>query len=121
MDASGLLGIWRLGALELLAGLSTVSLIFYELGNAFWKMHRSAPAVWSRDNYIKTLRFVNAAMDIVEPEYEEVLRISMEMDLTFYDSAYLWLARERGEPILTLDSDFSSVWDVVSPEELVSP
>lgn len=39
----------------------------------------------------------------VTPDLSEVLALALLSDLTVYDASYLWLARAKGLPLVTLD------------------
>jgi predicted nucleic acid-binding protein len=43
------------------------------------------------------------AIEAVAVEYEAVIKIAVAAGLTAYDAAYLWLARELGAELVTLD------------------
>ncbi len=118
VDASGLIGAWTAGKLDRIPESKTTTLIFYELGNVFWKMHKREGSVWSPENYGDLVEYLRASFDLFEPDFVEVLFFSRRTGLSFYDASYLWLAVKFDEPILTLDTDFVGKWETVSPEEL---
>lgn len=39
-----------------------------------------------------------------------VLALALETGLTAYDAAYLWLARESGAELVTLDAQLEKAW-----------
>ena len=118
VDASGLIGAWKIGKIDEIPDPKTTSLLPYEIGNIFWKMQRRESAIWREEIFSSLLDYVSRVFDIVEPEFAEVLPLSREIGLSFYDASYLWLAMKFQEPILTMDEDFSGKWKVVRPEEL---
>jgi predicted nucleic acid-binding protein len=43
-------------------------------------------------------------LEYLEVEYQEVIALAEQTGLTTYDSAYLWLARQTGGLLVTLDA-----------------
>ncbi|NPA76488.1 MAG: type II toxin-antitoxin system VapC family toxin [Candidatus Diapherotrites archaeon] len=117
IDASGFVGAIKYMTLHKIKDPKTVSLIKYELGNIVWKMQRWGDVKAPKDLLATWLQAVES-FEMIEPEYTEVLTIATKTDLSFYDAAYLWLAKQKGEPILTMDKDFEKKWDVIHPKDL---
>ena len=42
----------------------------------------------------------------------EVIELAERKHLTYYDACYLWLARELGAGLVTLDSRLREAWEV---------
>ncbi len=106
IDTSSLLESLNQKKIKKLEGSKTVSLIFYEIGNAIWKkifLHKEL----TKEEAIRFLKdvidFVRKRMKVHEPKYEEVLEIATKFGITFYDACYVWLALKHNEILLTED------------------
>ncbi len=88
----------RLGDSRLVAP----SLLVYEIGNTCRKKMQRSPELARR--FEAALGFVEELdLTLCDVEPGEVLELAGQFDLTFYDAAYLWLARSAGLPLVTLD------------------
>ncbi len=108
-DASALLNIVRLlgaDALEHLRGCYVLTLTPYEIGNALWK-EAVLLRVISVDEALALMRYVSRAYSVVgflEPrDWASVLRLACELEITYYDSAYVVAAVENGLTLVTDD------------------
>lgn len=85
-------------------GLSSIvipQLLFYELGNAF--ISRKVTSNHA-DKAIEALKRLN--LEVVNIEFlffKKIFRNAQRLSLTFYDSAYVALAQERGCSFITAD------------------
>ncbi len=99
------------GKLEKLQGFTT-PLAVYEIGNAVWKQVYQRKAI-SPEEGMKVLEaLLEVAKDLEKVEAKsgmDVLRLAVERGLTFYDTAYLQPAIERGFPLVTDDEKLYSV------------
>lgn len=78
------------------------ALIVYELGNTCWKKIRRSPAqARELGRAYALLEELDLVLHDIDPV--AVLALALERDLTFYDAAYLWLARSLALPLVTLD------------------
>jgi len=81
-------------------------LIDYELANVAWKKLRQSPAA-----DIAILEMLADAERLkltrADPDMAEVLTLAVATGLTPYDASYLWLARQRGLPLVTLDTQLA--------------
>jgi predicted nucleic acid-binding protein len=88
----------RLGASTLVAP----ALLEYELGNVCWKKCRRHPE--QAEAIRKSLRlFAALEVQLHDVNATEVLELAHRVDVSFYDASYLWLARQLGLPLVTLD------------------
>ena len=117
VDASGFVGAVKYGTLHRITDPKTVTLIRYELGNIVWKMQHWGNVEAPEKLLEEWLQAVES-FEVVEPDYKEVLTVAVESRLSFYDAAYIWLAKREKEPILTMDRDLEKKWDVVHPRDL---
>lgn len=78
-------------------------LIDYELATVAWKKLRQSPAT---DVAILAMLVDAARLNLTheDPDMPEVLPLAVATGLTPYDASYLWLARQRGLPLVTLDA-----------------
>lgn len=89
----------RLGDSRLIAP----SLLTFELGNTCWKKIRRHPALGPQ--LLSALSLLGELdLTLFEVEPPAVLDLALRRDLTFYDAAYLWLARSAGVSLVTLDA-----------------
>jgi predicted nucleic acid-binding protein len=81
-------------------------LLEYELANVAWKKLRRAPgagvAILAALAEGSRLKVTHA-----DPDMTEVLPMAVATGLTPYDASYLWLARQRGLPLVTLDAQLA--------------
>ncbi|MGD9905741.1 MAG: type II toxin-antitoxin system VapC family toxin [Vicinamibacterales bacterium] len=78
------------------------TLIDYELTSIAWKKLRRHP----RERMAIAAGLQAAArlrIEKVTPDLSEVLALALLSDLTVYDASYLWLARAKRLPLVTLD------------------
>ncbi len=82
--------------------LHAPTLVDYELGNTAMKKMRREPA--RREALLAALLVaLRLPIERVQPDMVQVLALATVADLTAYDASYLWLARTRGLPLVTLD------------------
>jgi predicted nucleic acid-binding protein len=82
--------------------LHAPTLVVFELMNVAWKRAKKQPAA---------ARLFLEALEILEGlevrfrgvDQGEVVRLGLSTGLTAYDATYLWLARQLGMPLITLD------------------
>jgi len=91
-----------------------LDLTVYEVCNAFWKEHTKHrrisldEATWAC-SISKALTRYAKLYRITDLNTEEVMRIAVENNITFYDSSYIALAREIKAPISSEDRDIIAV------------
>ncbi len=90
---------------------STLSLAFYEVGNAIWKQCHLQGRLDAREGtgLLSTLIAIIGAMDVVTPDSEEsagrALELAGRLRLTYYDASYLAEARSSGKILVTDDAE----------------
>ena len=115
-DASSLLILARdLGekVVDIVRGGMTADLAVYEIGNTLWK----ECVLFKRLSYeeaLRALEFMAALLDIMETVdirnlnlIDDVLRNASELNITYYDSAYLTIAEKTGRTLVTDDKKLS--------------
>ena len=88
----------RLGDARLIAP----ALLAFELANVCLVKRRRRPDQASTLTAAFGLRD-RLAMEQIAVDHEGVLQLAAATDLTAYDASYLWLARETGAELITLD------------------
>ena len=88
--------------------LAAPSLIEFELGNTCLKKCRRHPRA------APALRAALASLEQIDLHLHDVdlpgaLALAERHALSFYDASYLWLARELGAPLVTLDARLAVV------------
>ncbi|RLG03507.1 MAG: hypothetical protein DRN60_01300, partial [Thaumarchaeota archaeon] len=108
-DASALLNlVRRLGeeSLKILEENYILTLTIYEVGNALWRETRLLRrlTIDEAEEIMRAIITLIKFMQVTEPQDPiEVLRISNEIETTFYDAAYVITALRRGLILVTDD------------------
>jgi predicted nucleic acid-binding protein len=112
-------------AMDMLMEGITISLTYYELGNALWREAHLLKRI-SIEEAEKSLSLMYAIlerMQIVEVEGEqgiEILQIAHKCNLTFYDSAYLAEAKKKSKILVTDDNKLAKAAETLGVETLSS-
>lgn len=84
------------------AQLVAPQLMHYELANVCWVKCRRHPS--QRDDLLQMFTAERRlGVDSVPVDHAAALALALQTGLTAYDAAYLWLARELGAELVTLD------------------
>ena len=108
-DASALLNlVRRLGeeSLKILEENYILTLTIYEIGNALWRETRLLRrlTIDEAEEVMRAIITLIKFMQVIEPQDPiEVLRISNEIETTFYDAAYVVTALRGGLILVTDD------------------
>jgi len=108
-DASALLNlVRRLGeeSLKILEENYILTLTIYEVGNALWRETRLLRrlTIDEAEEIMRAIITLIKFMQVTEPQDPiEVLRVSNEIETTFYDAAYVITALRRGLILVTDD------------------
>lgn len=84
--------------------LMSTFLLPFEVLNTL-KVASSRNRINHDDLISKTQDFLDLGIEYKDVNYLDVLRISLDSRLSFYDSSYLSLSLSLGLPLLTLDKD----------------
>ncbi|MFQ6077132.1 MAG: type II toxin-antitoxin system VapC family toxin [Candidatus Bathyarchaeia archaeon] len=128
-DASGVFGLVRelLGeAPDLFWGNSTISLAYYEVGNALWRecflLNRIVPEEASK--LLKSMFSMLRTMDVTPLEDESlgktILDTAGKLNITYYDAAYLTEAQRSDKVLVTDDEELARAAEKVGVETLTS-
>ena len=96
--------------LRYLEGAVTLDLALYELGNLLWKACRLRGVV-SEEEALEGARSLAKVLELVRREQirgedaEGIMALALSLGLTFYDVSYLYLAKSRGDFLVTEDGD----------------
>jgi predicted nucleic acid-binding protein len=113
-------------ALDKLLEGSTISLAYYELGNALWRECFLVKRI-SREEAEKLLRAMFAilqAMDVISLDNDDegsvVLDKACEYNITFYDSAYVAEAHKSKKVLVTDDKKLAKAAENAGVKSLTS-
>ena len=128
-DASSILTLLRLlreKAPDLLRGGSTISLVYYEVGNALWREYLLLKRITSREalKILKTIFMVLRTMDVTalrdERLGEEIFNLASSLNITYYDASYLVEALKTGKTLVTDDRKLSEAAGRIGVKTLTS-
>jgi predicted nucleic acid-binding protein len=86
--------------------LMSPNLLWYELASVCLKKIKSYPEKKS-DILIAFQLAANLQIELVEVDYNAVVALAQETNLTSYDATYLWLSRECSGLLITLDQQLN--------------
>lgn len=85
------------------APLAAPALLWFELASICLKKLKAHPDQTSE--LLAAFRLAKQlAIRTIAVDHEPVVKLALEVQLTTYDASYLWLARELGGQLVTLDS-----------------
>ena len=88
--------------------LESTFLLGFEIANALTLAKRRKRITF--ENAKKLLRlFQKWDIKYTEVKLDEVLKISLEKDISAYDASYLWLSKKKGYKLLTLDKKLQNL------------
>ena len=128
-DASSIFEIMREhrgGAPDLLDGGSSIPLVYYEIGNAIWKLCTKLKRIEPDEakRLLATMFSIVREMDTVGQEDAavgvEILETAIERSLTYYDAAYLVEAKRSGRALVTDDDELARAADLLGVENIRS-
>lgn len=77
------------------------SLLAYELANVCWSKIRRTPE--DCDKLLGAFRMPGLTPETLDVDHDAVVELAIRTGLTAYDASYLWLARDLGIALVTLD------------------
>jgi|SRR3972149_10486067 len=105
---------------------STVSLAYYELGNALWRECFLLKRISREEaeSLVRTMYAILQSMDVAPLEKEDegnaVLDIACRFNITFYDSAYLTEAKKSKKTLVTDDKKLAKAAENAGVKTLTS-
>ncbi len=106
-DSSSILEALSRGVVRVLSGQYTVELARFELNNILWKRRTLLKDIGDEEltRLARVLKRVLDLMNVVNIRCHEeaVLDVAWRLNLTFYDASYVYVAREKGLPLVTED------------------
>jgi predicted nucleic acid-binding protein len=128
-DASSILTLVRElrgGAADKLLDGATISLAYYEVGNALWRecflLKRISRG--EAENLLKAMYAIIGQMRVTSPESEDegnaILDAACKFNITFYDSAYLAEADRSKSTLVTDDKKLATVAQKAGVKTLTS-
>ena len=128
-DSCSLLNLTRALAdkvIDVLKGNITVSLAYYEIGNALWKECNLYKRV-SVEDAVKTLRFMYSMLGLMKVIHVEdasfgisTLLMANKLNITYYDAAYLSVAKELDKVLVTDDERLREIAEKINVKTLSS-
>lgn len=112
-------------AIDTLREGATISLAYYELGNALWREAHLLKriSVGEAEKSLNLMFAMLARMKVAEVDCEqgtEILQTAHKCNLTFYDSAYLVEAKKKSKILVTDDSKLAKAAETLGVETLSS-
>ncbi|MEM2424561.1 MAG: type II toxin-antitoxin system VapC family toxin [Candidatus Bathyarchaeia archaeon] len=98
--------------ISVLAGNYTLELAKYELGNLVWKRSVLIKDL-GRDECRKLMEIIKRTLNLMEIldigcHENYVAELAENLNLTFYDASYIFLAKSKDVPLVTEDRDVGS-------------
>lgn len=94
---------WVLARLEGYRWKAPVHLPF-EMANVYLKKLRKNPQAW-KELSLRFDSFLRLDVELFQVDHRSVVVLAQELRLTTYDASYLWLSRELGLELVTLDQE----------------
>lgn len=100
-------------ALKLLKSQSILDLTIYEIGNAIWKLAYLKKNITPQQacKILESFLLLRPNMHVLEITgmEEKIKNLSIDTGLTFYDSAYVLVAKQSGLVLVTDDASLAKV------------
>ena len=126
-DPSSIFKAIKENRVELLSEASTVELARYELSNVVWKeqsLYKKLSMKEAKD-LIRVIKLILEKMEIIKIDCseEQIIELSCEKKISFYDAQYVYCAREKNLVLVTEDDGLrnrvNSIVKVTNLENLV--
>lgn len=98
-----------------------LDLTLYEVGNTIWKETKRGkiknPAIVAKV-FEELFKFMD--MIRVSQELTSILSLALKENITFYDAAYIYIARKHGLKLVTSDKELLKLNNTVSVDKLLN-
>jgi len=118
------------GAIECLQDSTVLDLTYYEVGNAIWKESTLTKFLTPEDSktlekVAQTILMKTDRITIEAAVFQKILEIAKNEKLSFYDSSYIYFAKEKDLKLITEDKQLKAkaqkYVDVQTITTLLSP
>jgi predicted nucleic acid-binding protein len=97
-----------------------LDLTFYEVGNAIWKDYRIHKKIKDPFTLAKLFYELLGKFNVLrDPPMQEVIRVAVEKDLTYYDASYVFAAINKGLTLVSNDKDLLEKGSAISFKEFI--
>lgn len=99
---------------------AVLDITIYEVGNTIWKEFRRG-RIKNVGIVCKLFEEVFNVVHILRPQMplDKVVELAVSENLTFYDAAYLYVARAHGVKLVTEDSDLQRFSEAINTDQLL--
>lgn len=110
---------------DILLNGSTISLVYYEVGNALWRECSLLQRITLKEagKLLESIFALVQAMDVAVLDDEKlggVLNMAGEQNITFYDASYLAEAQRSNRTLVTDDEKLADAAKIVGVKTLAS-
>ena len=111
---------------DILLNGSTISLVYYEVGNALWRECTLLQRITLKEagKLLESIFALIQAMDVAVLDDEKlggvILNMAGEQNITFYDAAYLAEAQRSNRTLVTDDEKLADAAKIVGVKTLAS-
>ena len=118
------------GVIECLQDSIVLDLTYYEVGNAIWKESTLTKFITAEDSkalekVAQTILMKTDRITIEAVTFQKILEIAKNEKLSFYDSSYIYFAKEKDLKLITEDKQLKAkaqkYVDVQTITKLLSP
>ncbi|WP_236753617.1 type II toxin-antitoxin system VapC family toxin [Acidianus sp. HS-5] len=95
-------------------------LTFYEVGNAVWKesyIHRRVKDPFTLSSLFQ--KFMEKLKVLSNPPANEVMKVAVNMGLTFYDASYVYSAKVNNLTLVSEDKDLIKKANAISFKDFI--
>lgn len=121
LDASALYPILNYIDKIDVAKIYIIPLAFYEVGNTIWKeyyLHKKIKDPITLSALFQ--KFMSKLKLLDSPPAEEVMKVAIEKELTFYDAAYVYSAASHGLILVSEDKELIKKANALSLKDFIS-
>jgi len=124
-DTSSIYLTFKSRKINILKNAYVLTLSVYEFGNIFWKEIKILKAI-SEEEGLLVLKFFQKKiqeMKIVNPDFVDVLKVALNLNISYYDASFVQAAKRFNVPLITEDKKLkriaSDIIEVYSLSEII--